>query len=126
MLTFGDRMLHHIHNLNIYIFKHHPQDHTCAIIVGGIVKCWGFNEIGQVIRQILVYQLHPVDYFQLGLSILTEAVATPTTVNNLGLAMRISLGGVSLDISGFQINCMPLRIFGTVSFLRPFVLFSVH
>ena len=30
------------------------QSHTCAVIVGGAVRCWGYNVYGQVMLPVFV------------------------------------------------------------------------
>ena len=90
------------------------QSHTCAVLVGGAVQCWGYNYYGQVMLFALCFDsmmcLHNVElcFTHFGLSQLgdgKEVVQRLTPVGVVGLS-----GGVS-SISLGQVRsifCLPV------------------
>jgi hypothetical protein len=81
------------------------QSHTCAVLVGGAVRCWGHNENGQVMLCVFVFDfmmrfenvqldLTPCDLSQLGDG---SKSGRNTPVDVVGLSSGVSsiaLGGV--------------------------------
>jgi hypothetical protein len=82
------------------------QSHTCAVLVGGAVRCWGHNQNGQVMLCVFVFDsrmrfeivqvdLTPCDLLQLG----NGSNSRNTPVGVVGLSSGVSsiaLGGVRL------------------------------
>jgi hypothetical protein len=80
------------------------QSHTCAVLVGGAVRCWGRNDYGQVMLLELFVEssmcgqpfdlISPLDLSQLGNG-LTAQQSTPVGVSGLSSGVSsISLGQV--------------------------------
>jgi hypothetical protein len=83
------------------------QSHTCAVLVGGAVRCWGNSNYGQVMLCVFVFDsrmrfenaqldLTPCDLSQLGVGS-QGAKLTPFGVVGLSSGVSsIALGGVRL------------------------------
>ncbi len=76
------------------------QHHSCAVLMGGALKCWGFNDYGQVLSfHLIVWGLFCAfnvnDSDQVGDNSQTNRI-TPIDVVGLGSGViRTSLGWVS-------------------------------
>ena len=70
------------------------QYHSCALFEGGAVKCWGFNENGEVMPS-FVFLYCICDFFQIGDGSYSKQ-NTPVAVLGLGSGVtELSLGEVS-------------------------------
>ena len=69
------------------------QYHSCALLQGGAVKCWGYNNNGEVMPVFFLYYI--CDFFQIGDGSNSNR-NTPVAVSGLGSdVIRLALGRVS-------------------------------
>jgi hypothetical protein len=100
------------------VLRFSMQSHTCAVLVGGAVRCWGSNQFGQVMLCVFVFDfmmclqnvqldLTPCDLSQLGDGSNSDRY---TPVGVVGLSSNVSsiaLGRVRLmfDLRVVQTLC---------------------
>ena len=73
---------------------HTLQYHSCALLQGGAVKCWGFNGVGEVMPS-FVFLYSICDFFQIGDGSNSNR-NTPVAVLSLGSGViLLALGDVS-------------------------------
>ena len=70
------------------------QYHSCALLQGGAVKCWGYNDDGEVMPS-FVFLYYICDFFQIGDGSYSKQ-NTPVAVSGLGSGVTVlALGWVS-------------------------------
>jgi len=85
-------------------------DHACALLKNGGVKCWGYNEYGQLGDGTVESSRHPIDVRRMAIGLITTYVPrTPrpgvTEIHNLPVAVSGLESGVAAISAGGSFTC---------------------
>ncbi len=85
-------------------------DHACALLKNGGVKCWGYNQYGQLGDGTVESRRHPVDVRRVAIGLITTYVPrTPrpgvTEINDLPVAVSGLESGVAEISAGGSFTC---------------------